>query len=334
MDTYESILKDLKNKIYKPIYLLQGEEPYYIDLLTKYISDNVLNESEKTFNLLTLYGKDTDVFNLIDLLRKFPMMANYQVVIVKEAQDLQKIDMLLNYTNKPLKSTILVLAYKYAKIAKNTKLFKSIAKEGIVLDTKKLYENQASDWINKHLRSKDCTIAPEASTLLVEYLGTGLSKISNELEKLIITLPESHKHITTAHIEKNIGISQEYNTFELTKALGEKNILKANRIVTHFTKNPKSNPTHLVLTILFSFFRNLFHYHFIKDKSPQEITSELKINPYLINNYKNAARHYSTKKIFKIFGWLRDADTKSKGINNTSSPDGELLKELVFKILH
>jgi len=332
--THEAILKDLKNKSYKPVYLLMGDEPYYIDMITDYIAKNVLNDSEKTFNQMVIYGKDTNIPDLVNTARRFPMMANHQVVILKEAQDLKGIDELHKYTENPLQSTILVLAYKYGRIAKNKKLYKTVDKSGVVLDTKKLYDNQVPDWITKYLKVKKSTIDHEAAALLADFLGTGLGKIVNELEKLIITLPENHKHITTAHIEKNIGISKDYNTFELQKALGTRNVLKANQIINHFAKKPKDNPIPLVLSSLYSYFNKIFQYHFLKDKSQQNVASVLKVNPFFVKEYQAAAQKYNPRKIFLIFGWLRESDIRSKGINNATTSDGDLLKELVFKILH
>ena len=335
--THLDILKDIKNKIYKPIYLLTGEEPYYIDIITNYIAENILNETEKTFNQTILYGKDTEIIDLINASRKFPMMSNQQVVIVREAQELKNINLLLPYIENPLQSTILIIAYKVykdKKIKKSTKLFKVFAKNGIVFESKKLYENQIPDWISKYLKNKGCTIAPEASILLAEYLGIELSKIANELEKLIITLPKDHRHITPALIERNIGISKDFNSFELTKALGTKNIFKANLIINYFAQNPKDNPINLVLGIIHSYFRKLFQYHILKDKGDQNLIIELKIPPFFINDYKRAASKYNPKKIFEIFGWIRECDVKSKGMGNSTTSDGDLLKELTFKILH
>lgn len=332
--THIELLKDIKNKIYKPVYFLTGDEPYYIDIVTNYIADNVLNEAERTFNQLVMYGKDTEIIDVINAARKFPMMANNQVVIVREAQELKKFEELLSYLSAPSHSTILVIAYKYKKLAKNTKVYKAIAKNGIIFETKKLYDNQVPEWISKYVKSKSCTIAPEASVMLAEFLGADLSKVANELEKLITTLPEEHRHITPALIEKNIGISKEFNSFELTKAIGNKDVYKANQIINYFAKNPKNNHINLVLAAIHGYFRKLFHYHYVKDKNPQSVASELKINPYFVSEYRIAAQKYNLRKIFAIFGWIRECDIKSKGMGNSTTSDGDLLKELLFKILH
>ena len=332
---FEQIISDLKNKIYKPIYFLSGEEPYFIDLITKYIIDNVLTDAEKSFNQTLLYGKDTEIYTVINTAKRFPMMTNYQVVIVKEAQNIKKIDELIHYVNAPLKSTILVINYKYKTLDKRKKLYKAINKNGILFESKKLYDNEVPAWINAYLKKKKRTIDPGAGMLLNEYLGNDLSKIANELNKLIITLPDGEFNITTNHIERNIGISKDYNNFELHKALTQKNVLKANRIVNHFSHNQKDNPFVLTISSLYHFYSKVITYHFIKNKSDRRnIAATLKVNPYFVGDYEKAAKQYNPKKTVEIISLLREYDLKSKGYNNVSTSHGELLKELVYKILH
>ena len=332
---FEQILSDLKNKIYKPIYFLSGDEPYFIDLITKYIHDNILTDAEKSFNQTILYGKDTEAHTVINTAKRFPMMANYQVVIVKEAQNIKNIEELIHYANTPLKSTILVINYKYKTLDKRKKLYKAIDKIGILYESKKLYDNEVPAWINSYLKNKNRTIDPGAGMLLTEYLGNDLSKIANELEKLIITLPDGEYNINTSHIERNIGISKDYNNFELNKALTQKNVLKANRIVNHFSHNPKDNPFTLTISTLYHFYSKVLAYHFIKDKSNRRnIAATLKVNPYFVGDYEKAAKQYNPKKTVQIISLLREYDLKSKGFNNVSTSHGELLKELVYKILH
>ena len=332
---FEQIISDLKNKIYKPIYFLSGEEPYFIDLITKYINDNVLTDAEKSFNQTLLYGKDTEIHTVINTAKRFPMMANYQVVIVKEAQNIKKIDELIHYANAPLKSTILVINYKYKTLDKRKKLYKAINANSILFESKKLYDNEIPAWINSYLKNKNRTIDPNAGMLLNEYLGNDLSKIANELDKLIITLPDGEYNITTSHIERNIGISKDYNNFELHKALTQKNVLKANRIVNYFSHNQKANPFVVTISSLYHFYSKVLVYHFIKNKSDRRsVAATLKVNPYFVGDYEKTAKQYNPKKTVEIFSMLREYDLKSKGFNNVSTSQGELLKELVYKILH
>ncbi len=333
--SFEQILSDLKNKIYKPVYFLSGDEPYFIDLITKYIHNNVLSDAEKSFNQTVLYGKEAEIHTVINTAKRFPMMANHQVVIVKEAQNIKNIDDLIHYVNTPLKSTLLVINYKYKTLDKRKKLYKAINENGVLYESKKLYDNEIPGWINGYLKNKNRTIDPNAGMLLTEYLGNDLSKIANELEKLIITLPDGEFNITTTHIERNIGISKDYNNFELHKALTQKNVLKANRIVNYFGHNPKDNPFTLTISTLYYFFSKVLTYHFIKDKRDRRnVAATLKVSPYFVGDYEKAAKNYNPQKTVQIISLLREYDLKSKGFNNVSTSHGELLKELVYKILH
>jgi DNA polymerase-3 subunit delta len=332
---FEQIISDLKNKIYKPIYFLSGEEPYFIDLITKYINDNVLTEAEKSFNQTVLYGKETEIHTVINSAKRYPMMANHQVIIVKEAQNIKNIEELIHYASAPLQSTLLVINYKYKTLDKRKKLYKAINEKGILFESKKLYDNEVPAWINGYLKNKKRTIDPGAGALLNEYLGNDLSKIANELNKLIITLPDGEFNITTSHIERNIGISKDYNNFELHKALTQKNILKANRIVNYFGHNAKDNPFTLTISSLYHFYSKVLTYHFITNKSDRRnVAATLKVNPFFVGDYEKAARQYNPKKTVGIISMLREYDLKSKGYNNVSTSHGELLKELVFRILH
>ncbi|RLD57252.1 MAG: DNA polymerase III subunit delta [Bacteroidetes bacterium] len=328
------ILHNLKNKIYKPIYFLMGEETYYIDLITDYIINNVLTDAEKAFNQTILYGKDSDITDIIHAASRFPMMANNQVIVVKEAQNLKKIENLIHYAEKPLNSTMLVINYKYKTLDKRKKLYKVLQKTGVIVDFKKKYENEIPAWIDSYLKHKKVEIEPSASILLAEYLGVQLSKISNELDKLILTLPKGETKITSKLIEKNIGISKDYNVFELQKALGKKDVLKSNRIINYFAQNQKNHNITMVISLLYSYFIKVLNYHFIKDKSPRNVAVTIKINPYFISDYKTAANNYSIKKIFAIISYFRTYDLKSKGVESLNTNAGELLKELIYKILH
>ena len=332
--TYEGIISDLKNRIFKPVYFLAGEESYYIDLITEYIQEKVLPESEKAFNQIILYGDDTNIASIIDTARRFPMMSSHQVLIIKEAQSLKKLDDLIIYLEKPLLSTILVFNYKYKTLDKRTKLFKTLESHGIYFESGRIRDYLIPAWIERYLMLKGIKADPSASAMLTEYLGTDLHKIVNELDKLIITLPDGKPFITTALIEKNIGISKDYNNFELQKAIGEKNILKANMIVHYFANNPKDNPITLSIASLFGFFSKLLTFHYLTDKSKNNVAAVLKVNPFFVKEYENSATKYNVSKTMEIISLLRIYDLKSKGFGDPGTDPGDLLKELVFRVLH
>ncbi len=332
--TYEEILADLKNRIFRPVYFLAGEEPYYIDMIVDYIEDKVLEESEKAFNQIVVYGDDTNIQAIMDTAKRFPMMSSHQVVIVKEAQSLKKIEELAAYVEKPLNSTILVFSYKYKTLDKRTKLVKLLESQAVYFESQRLRDYQIPAWIERFLMKKGIKIEPSASAMLTEYLGTDLHKIVNELDKLIITLPKEKPLITTSLIEKNIGISKEYNNFELQKAVGERNILKANMIISYFANNPKDNPITLTLASLFGFFSKLLTYHYLTDKSKNNIAAALKVNPFFVKDYETAAQKYNISRVVAIIALLRNYDVRSKGYGDPGTEPGDLMKEMVYKILH
>ncbi len=335
--TINEIVNEIRNKIYRPVYLLSGEEPYYLDHLTNFIVNNALNEEERAFNQTTYYGKDTDAITVINAARRFPMMAARQLIVLKEAQQMKDVDLLASYAKNPLKSTILVINYKHKSYAKNKHLYLAIKKcNGALFESPKLFESKIPDWIISWLKRRKCTIEPAATMLLVERLGNDLGKIANELEKLIISLPEDDRRITLLSIERNIGISKDYNNFELQKALGQKNVLKANRIINYFAKNPKDNPMAFTIISLFSYFSKILTYHTLdhKDKSKKKVASVLKINPYFVPEFEQAAKKFKYLKTVQIISLLREYDLRSKGLGNTSADDGQLLKELIYKIIH
>lgn len=332
--TYQEIMRDLKNKIYKPVYFLMGEETYFIDKITNFIADNVLSDAEKSFNQAVVYGKDSDMHDIINLARRFPMMSNHQVVIVKEAQNLRKIDDLAIYAENPLKSTLLVVNYKYKTLDKRKKIYKTLQKHGVLFESGKIYEDRIPAWIEKYLNSKKYRILPAAAMMIAEFLGTDLSKISNELEKLMLLIPNS-EDITPAIVEKNIGVSKEYNTFELQKAISERNILKANKIVYYFGKNPKAHPIIQTINILYLFFSKLLKYHYLPNKNERNVQAELGLySSFFVKEYIKGARIYNVTKVENILSLLREFDAKSKGVGNISAKDDDLLKELVYKIMH
>ena len=334
MNEVKHLISDIKNGHYKPIYFLMGDEPYYIDKISEYIENQVLEESEKGFNQSVLYGRDVTIEEIVSSAKRFPMMSEYQVIIVKEAQDLSRtIDKIEAYANQPQSSTILVFNYKYKKLDKRKKAYKAIAKNGVLFESKKLYENQVVDWIRKVLAGKRFKIEPKGAQMLVEFLGTDLSKVNNELEKLVSILP-SETIITPQQIEENIGISKDFNNFELRKAVGEKDILKANKIINYFAQNSKSNPLVMTISLLNSFFTQLLIYHGLKDKSKASVAKNLGVNPYFVDDYAVAIRNYPMRKVSLVIALLREADLKSKGVGGNTLSHSDILKELLFRILH
>ena len=332
--TYEGIMSDLKKRIFRPVYFLAGDESYYIDMITDFIGEKVLNDEEKAFNQVIIYGEDTTISSIIETARRFPMMASHQVVIVKEAQALKKIDDLMIYLDKPLLSTILVINYKYKVIDKRTKLYKALDTQGVYFESMRLRDYQVPPWIERYLMTKGIKIDPDASAMLTEYLGADLHKIVNELDKLLITLPAGRPVITSTLIEKNIGISKDYNNFELQKAVGEKNVYKANLIVRYFADNPKDNPINLTIASLFSLFTRILTYHYLTDKSKNNVAAVLKINPFFVKDYETSAIKYNASKTIQIISLLRTYDMKTKGFGDVGTEPGELLKELIYRILH
>ena len=332
MDEVIKITKDIQSGNIKPIYFLMGEEPYYIDKLTDFIADTVLTEDEKGFNQVVLYGKDTSIEDILSNAKRYPMMADRQVVIVKEAQELVRtIDKIEAYVKNPQPTTVLVFAYKYKTLDKRKALPKEIAKAGVLFESKKLYENQVPDWIKRVLSGKGYSIEPKAAIMLVEFLGTDLSKINNELEKLKIILPKGHT-ITAKDIEENIGISKDYNIFELRKAIGKGEQLKAYQIIQYFAQNPKDNPFVLVVGQLFSYFTQLLQYHGLKDKSKANVASVLRVNPFFVADYEMAAKRFPMKKVSSIIAKLRELDVKGKGVEASSVSHHDLMKEMLVHI--
>ena len=319
--TCDDILKELRAKQYRPIYYLMGEESYYIDLIADYITDNVLADTEKEFNLTVVYGADVDVATVINAAKRYPMMSEHQVVIVKEAQAIRNIEELSYYLQKPLNSTILVVCHKHGALDRRKKLAAEIEKTGILFESKKIKEG--------------IDMEPKATAMLADFVGTDLSRLTGELEKLIITLPGGQKRVTPEQIEKNIGISKDYNNFELRSALVEKDVLKANKIIKYFEENPKTNPIQMTLSLLFNFYSNLMLAYYAPDKSEQGVATMLGLKtPWQARDYLTAMRKYTGVKTMQIVGEIRYADAKSKGVGNTSISDGDILRELVFKILH
>ena len=357
MKEVTQILTDLKRRIFKPVYFLSGEEPYYIDLVSDYIEKNVLDESEQEFNQTILYGKDVDLNTIISAAKRFPMMSEVQVVIVKEAQNLKELgkgssggdddeeetsskkssgssgNALAAYLQNPQPTTILVFCYKYKTLDKRSAVYKSLQKNHVFLETKKMYDNQIPDWITSFVQEHKFKINPKASFLLSEFLGNDLSKISKEVEKLFINLKEGDE-ITTDLVQDNIGISKEFNVFELQDAIAKKDILKANRIINYFSDNEKEHPAIMTLSSLYGYFTKVLLYHFAPDKSKFAVAQTLGVNPFFVDGYAKAAQNYNTAKLKAIFSYLKEYDLKTKGVDNSGVDNGELMKEMLFKILH
>ena len=333
--TYEEIARDLKNRKYKPVYYLMGEESYYIDKISEYISQTALTEEEKEFNLTVMYGADTDIANIINAAKRYPMMSEYQVVVVKEAQNVKNMENLVYYVQKPLASTILVICHKHGVLDRRKKLAAAIEKEGVLFESKKIKDAQLPGFITSFLKRQSVDIEPKAVEMMAEFVGSDLSRLAGELEKLILTLPQGQKRITPEQIERNIGISKDYNNYELRTALIARDVLKANKIINYFEENPKTNPLQMTLSVLFNFFSNLMLVYYAPDKSEQGVAVQLGLkSAWQAREYLAAVRVFSGVKVMQIIEEIRYCDARSKGVENVSLSDGDLLRELIYKILH
>lgn len=331
--TYEQLISSFKKRDFRPIYFFMGEEAYYIDKLSDYLMENVVSDENKAFDQTVVYGKDVDIDTVINLAKRYPMMSDKQLVVVKEAQQLKSLDRLTFYLQKPLSSTILVFCYKYGTLDKRKSVYNAINKAGIVFDSKKVYDNQVAGKVIEIAKEKGLSIDMKSANIIADFLGSDLTKISNEIDKLQIALPEGAV-VTPTDIERNIGISKDYNNFELVDALAVKNIEKVNRIVDYFRQDKNGNPLVVTLSVIFNFFANLLIYSTLKDKSKMNVASVLKINPFFVTLYQKAAVNYDTQKIIRIISYIRETDAGSKGVGDLIMGENELLKLLVFKILH
>lgn len=332
MNTINQLITDIKESKIAPIYFLMGEEAYYIDIISDYIESHVLAEEEKGFNQMVLYGKDVSIQNIVSNAKRYPMMAERQVIIVKEAQNLIKtIEQLVDYAKNPQPTTVLVFNYKYKTLDKRKALYKTLSKSAVVFESKKKYEDKIPSWIQNFLRAKQLTITPKASLMLTEFLGNDLSKIANELTKLELVVG-THKEVTPEIIEENIGISKDFNNFELQKALGHLDHKKAYQIVDYFAQNSKQHPFVLTISILYMYFSKLMKLHTVRDKNPGTVARALGVNPYFVNEYISASRNFPMKRISGVLETLRIYDTKSKGVGANLSPR-DLYNELIYNIL-
>ncbi|MAZ72596.1 MAG: DNA polymerase III subunit delta [Flavobacteriaceae bacterium] len=331
LDKAKTIINDIKNGNVAPIYFLMGEEAFYIDGISNYIEQTLLNEEEKGFNQMVLYGRDVTIDEVVSNAKRYPMMAERQVVIVKEAQDLSRtIENLVSYAENPQPTTVLVFCYKYKKLDARKKLSKVLKKHNAVLfESKKMYDDKVPGWIIQVLNGKGYSITPKAAQMLTEFLGNDLSKINNELDKLqLIIKPE--QQITPQLVEQNIGISKDFNNFELQNAIGAKNVKKAFAIVQYFAQNPKNHPLVMTVALLYSFFSKLLKYHAISNKA--EAPKMLGVNPYFIKDYQTAARNYSMKEVSGIIASIREIDLKGKGVGAANMTPADLYKELLTSI--
>ncbi len=330
---YQQILKSIKEKDIKPFYFLSGTEPYFIDLICDYIENSVLDESEKAFNQTIVYGKDVKWDELVESLKRFPMMAEKQVIILKEAQSIQKLtDKLMPYLEHIVDSTVFVVCYKY-KVTTAKKFISKAQSKGVYYVSKPMYENQIPEWIHNYLARKGFKITQKASMLLTEYLGSNLSTVANELHKLTIALDKGTE-INTNHIEENVGISKDYNIFELQDSIAARDVQKLNRIVNYYGDNPKNHPLVLTIISLYGFYARLMSFHYLIHKSQDEAMKQIGMSFYAAKNLVRAAQQIGPGRCYNALKLLREYDQKSKGINNTSTSDGSLLKELAFKLTH
>ena len=311
-----------------------GDEPWYIDQITNVLLDKLLNETEKDFDLNIVYGKDVSMGDVIMLARQYPMIAARKVVLVKEAQDTDGFDNLLHYLEKPMLSTVLIFNYKNGSLDKRKKLFTELEKTSVVFESKKIYDEEIPGWIEGYVSSKGISIDHKSANLIADFIGSDLSRIIGEIDKLMITMPEGEKKITSELIERNIGISKEYNDFELLNAVIRKETFKANKIAMHFSKNPRNYPLIKTIATFAAFFTNLMYYHYLTDKTPQNVIGELGINYYRVKDYEIASKNYNGVKTMKIIRLLRIFDAKSKGFESRGVADNENLRELLFQILH
>lgn len=330
--TFDQLIKDIKATRYSPVYFLHGEEPYYIDKIADHIENTVLNEGEKAFNQVVLYGKDADFKVIVDEARQFPMMSPYRVVIIREAQEMKTLTELLTYLEKPSPTSILVICHKYKKLDKRTKFAKVLDENAIVFESKKLYDNQVAPWVKDYIKQIGYGAENGVAEMLAEYLGADLNKISNELEKLSLNVPKS-RSITIEDVKEQIGISKDFDVFELQKVLGERNFTKATMIIRYFAQNPTANPVIVTISTLFGYFNKVLITKNYMKHNDQELAKLTGINPFFLKEYRNAANNYSQAHLHKIFQVLKTADKNSKGIGNRRSNDEAIFKDLLIAFM-
>ena len=330
---YDQILSDIHKKNFAPVYFLTGDEPYFIDMISDTIESEAADGADRAFNQIVLFGRDVDVQTIANHARSFPMMGERMVVIVKEAQDVKNLEEFEKYLDTIPETTLLVFSYKYKKFDKRKTLAKKIDKKGVWFESKKLYDSNIPGWIQNYLKGEGYSITPKATQMLADYLGTDLHKIANELKKLIIALPKK-KSIDDADVERNIGISKDYNGFELQNAIGSRDVLKANRIVNYFGDNGKDNPLLVTVITLYGYFTKLIKLHTTQDKSQGNLASVLGVNPFFVKDYLTAARNYPPATCIRNISILREFDLKSKGYESGDVSEKDLYREMIFKLMH
>ncbi len=335
--TYEEILRDIQAKRFTPVYFLHGEEPFFIDQIADAVEANALSEGEKSFNQTVLYGKDMDHLTLLDTLRRYPMMAERQVVILREAQEMKSLTELTSYLENPMPTTVFVVCHKHKKLDLRTKFGKALqGKSVIALESKKLYDNQIADWITSYCKTRKIAIEPAAAALLSEYLGTDLSRITNELDKLALNLPAGTT-VTAHHVQEYVGISKDYNVFELQKALATRDLPKIARMQAYFAANIRKNPLIVTISSLYAYFSKVYMLHGLRNSSDAEMVRALDLrSDWFLKEYKVAVHNYSPSQTIEIISLLKQYDLRSKGVDTdtTNTGEEELMKELFWKILH
>ena len=329
-------MHDLKQRNYLPIYYLMGEESFYIDKISDYIAENVLTPEERDFNMTVMYGTDVTGKDVVEVARRYPMMSEHQVVIVKEAQKLKGLEPLEKYVEKPLASTILVFCHKYGVADRRKKVYSEMAKVGVVFESKKLRDRDLIPFIGKYLQARGASIDPKSEQIIADSIGPDLNRLTSELDKVLIALPADDKRVTPEVVERQIGVSKDFNTFELRDAIVNRNVYKANQIANYFDINPKAGSFYQILPLLFNYFQNLIIAFYCPQRGSQEAVAkwlDLK-SPWAAKDYMTGMRNYSGMKVMQIISKIREIDAKSKGIDNPYTPSGELMKELIFFILH
>ena len=336
--TPDVVLKEIKAKKFKPLYFLHGDEPFYIDVIADALEERVVPESEKGFNQFVLYGKDTDVAGVLSYARRYPFMAERQLIIVKDANKLGGMEQkeqqarLEDYASNPLHSTVLIFCF-HANADERKTFIKAFNTHGHVVQSKKMYDNKLPDWVSSYCQSEGVKISPKAVQMMVDNIGNDLKRLTNEIRKIMVNL-RVDQGIDAEVVERFVGISKEYNVFEFQKALLMRDVIKANKIASHFSSNPKDNPLAPILIILFGFFSKVLLVHASQDKSEKGLAAALGVNPFFVKDYSLAARNYPLPKVAHVIHYLRESDSRLKGLDGVSTPEGELLKELVFKIVH
>ena len=334
--TFDGIMHDLRAKKYAPVYYLMGDEPYYIDKIADFISENVLKPEERDFNMTVMFGSDVSSLQIADVARRYPMMSERQVVIVKEAQNLRNTDLIAKYLSQPMQSTILVMCHKNGTIDRRKKLASAVEKVGILFESKKMKERDLLPFIEKYLNERGASIDPKSEQIIADSIGADLSRLTGELDKLLLALPADNRRVTPVVVEQQIGVSKDFNSFELRDAIVNRNVFKANQIINYFDSNPKAGSLYAFLPMLFNYFQNLMIAFYCPQKGSQEAVAqwlELR-SPWAAKDYMTGMRNFSAVKVMQIIYKIREIDAKSKGINNPNTAPGELMKELIFFILH